>query len=55
MSMKLKETKERNARDRDGEHTCPVLVHLYIWTYSVYCQAIEIVKRTQVLLKIFRA
>ena len=28
ISMKLKETKERNACDCDGEHTCPVLVHL---------------------------
>ena len=28
MSMKLKETKERNARGSDGEHTRPVLVHV---------------------------
>ena len=28
MSVKRKETKERNARDHDGKHTCPILVHV---------------------------
>ena len=31
MSTKLNETKERNTCDSDGEHTCPVLVYVFLY------------------------
>ena len=33
MSMKLKETKERNARARNGEHTCSVYIKVLLSRY----------------------